>query len=99
MSAGVCGVCLGAGPAFTGGLGQRAEGRVIAVHMVDVHGNPRHVVFCDSCTKLIVAAWSRMGRRALGRAALKVSGDVIKCCAVCDQCYTGEHACPGAHDG
>lgn len=102
MSAGVCSICLGAAPAFTGALGERPVDRVIGVHIVDVHSNGRHLVICHSCTQVIVGAWARTGRRALGRAAVKAAAaDHVAVCLTCHQTYTvcDGHVCCGPISG
>ena len=99
MSAGVCAVCLGAAPAFTGALGEKPEDRVVSVSIHDVHGNRRHITICNGCTRTIVGVWARLGRGRTKRLRQKLqpAPDTILECAACGRFYGGDedHTCEG----
>ncbi len=90
----MCGVCQGACPAFTGAPGETTQNTVVALHVLSVHGVPRHLVFCDSCTRLLVGVWARTAKR--GRRAPRVEHTAPSEIVACDSCgtvYTGNHTC------
>lgn len=94
MSSGVCGVCQGACPAFTGAPGETTENKVVGLHVVNVHGAPRHVVFCDACTRLLVGVWARTAKRGRRKPIVEsTTPSEIVACGHCGTVYTGNHTC------
>lgn len=95
MSSGVCGVCQGACPAFTGAPGEATQNTVVALHVVSVHGTDRHLVFCDACTRLLVGVWARTAKRGRRQAFVgPAPSSEIVACGTCGTVYTGNHTCP-----